>query len=192
MRLSLISSLILPLPSSILMRRPLVPLLALLPLFGGCASWLPSSDGLLRLITPYRIDIVQGNVVTKEQLALLKPGMSRNQVRDVLGSPLVTDAFHVDRWDYIFTIRRPGTEVQRRSVVVLFEGEGMKSVDAPDLPSEREFVASITRARDLKTPKLELSEEERKALPLPPKRDLPATPEPSGAVREYPPLESSS
>jgi outer membrane protein assembly factor BamE len=175
------------------MRRALlVPLLSPL-LLGGCAMSLKSTDDFLGLITPYRIDIVQGNVVTKEQMALLKPGMSRNQVRDVLGSPLLTDPFHTSRWDYIFTIRRPGTEPQRRSVVVIFDGENMKSVESPELPSEREFVAAITSTRggELKTPKLELSADERKALPVPPKPDAPA-PEPSGPVREYPPLEAAT
>jgi outer membrane protein assembly factor BamE len=58
------------------------------------------------------------------------------------------------------------------------------------LPSEREFVASISRIKDPRAPRLELSEEERKALPLPPPRVAPA-PEPTGPVRDYPPLESS-
>lgn len=159
-------------------------------LLGGCASRLQSTDDFLGVITPYRIDIVQGNVVTKEQLALLKPGMTRNQVRDILGSPLVTDAFHGNRWDYIFTIRRPGAVAQRRSVVVVFEGEAMKSVDAPELPSEHDFVASIGRRAEIKVPQLQLSDDERKALPPPVKRETPA-PEPVGPVREYPPLEAS-
>lgn len=160
-------------------------------LLGGCASSLQSTDDFLGVITPYRIDIVQGNVVTQEQLALLKPGMSRIQVRDILGTPLLTDAFHADRWDYIFTIRRPGTEAQRRSVVVRFEGQAMTSVEAPALPSERDFVASISRSTAVRTPPpLELSEEQRKALPVPPKPAAPAA-EPTGAVRSYPPLEAS-
>jgi outer membrane protein assembly factor BamE len=156
----------------------------------GCAS--TSSEGsLLGLITPYRIDIVQGNAVTKEQLALVRPGMSRVQVRDVLGSPLVTDVFHVDRWDYVFTIKRPGTQPQLRSVVAFFEGDRLLRVEAPELPSEREFVASISRTFATgKAPQLELTPEQRAALPVPPKPAAP-TPEPeaSGAVRDYPPLE---
>ena len=154
----------------------------------GCAASLQSSDGFLGLITPYRIDIVQGNVVTREQAALVKPGMSRTQVRDALGSPMVTDLFHADRWDYIFTIRRPGTEPQRRSVVVLFDGDAMKSIEAPELPSEKEFVASISQFTNVKPTVLELSEDQRKALPLPVKREAPV-PEPIGPVRDYPPLE---
>jgi outer membrane protein assembly factor BamE len=171
------------------MRRSLIPLLALLVL-GGCAAPQRPTDSFLGFITPYRIDIVQGNVVTKEQVALLKPGMTRNQVRDILGTPLITDPFHGNRWDYLFAIRRPGTEAQRRSVVVLFDSNGMVSVEAPELPSEREFVASIARDVDIRVPKLALSDEERQALPVPPKREAPAA-EPTGAVREYPPLEAS-
>ena len=155
----------------------------------GCEA-LQRTDSLFGFITPYRIDIVQGNAITKEQAALVKPGLSRLQVRDVLGTPLVTDPFHVGRWDYIFTLRRPGAEPQRRSVVVMFDGDVVKSIEAPDLPSEREFVASISRYRDIRQPKLELSEEERAALPLPPKREA-APIEPMGPVREYPPLEKS-
>ena len=155
----------------------------------GCES-LQRTDSFLGFITPYRIDIVQGNAITKEQAALIKPGLTRLQVRDVLGTPLVADPFHAERWDYIFTLRRPGTDVQRRSVVVVFEGDVVKTVQAPDLPSEREFVASISRYKDLRQPKLELSEEERKALPMPVRREAPPA-EPMGAVRDYPPLEKS-
>lgn len=156
----------------------------------GCAS-LQSEGNVLGLITPYRIDIVQGNVVTKEQLALVKPGMSRVQVRDLLGSPLVTDMFHADRWDYVFTIRRPGTEPQRRSIVAWFDGEQLKKLDAPDaVPAEREFVAAISRpgARGALVP-LELTEEQRKALPVPAQRPQETAPGVLGPARTYPPLE---
>jgi outer membrane protein assembly factor BamE len=157
--------------------------------FGGCTS-LQSEGNLLGVITPYRIDIVQGNVVTKEQLALVRPGMSRVQVRDVLGSPLVADIFHADRWDYVFTIKRPGTQPQRRSVVALFDGDKLLRVDAPELPSEREFVASISRtSASGKAPTLELTPEERAALPVPAKPAAPPPEPEAGPVREYPPLE---
>jgi outer membrane protein assembly factor BamE len=163
--------------------------LAASTLLSGCES-LQRTDSFLGSITPYRIDIVQGNAITKEQAALIKPGLSKLQVRDILGTPLVADPFHATRWDYIFTLRRPGAELQRRSVVVLFDGDVVKSLEAPDLPSEREFVASISRFKDPRAPKLELTEEERKALPLPPRREQPPA-EPVGPVREYPPLEKS-
>jgi outer membrane protein assembly factor BamE len=162
----------------------------------GCASYLQSSDSFLGVITPYRVEIVQGNVVTKEQLAQVKPGMSRLQVRDILGSPLVTDIFHADRWDYVFTIKRQGTEPQERRIVVLFDGDQMKSVEAPEVPSEKEFVASITRTKDMprgNPPALEMTDEQRKALPLPvtaPDTAASAV-QPSGPNRPYPPLEAA-
>ena len=157
-------------------------------LLAGCSS-LQGTDAFLGLITPYRIDIVQGNVVTREQIALVKPGMTRAQVRDVLGSPMITDLFHAERWDYVFTIRRPGTEPQRRSVVVRFEGESVKAIEAGDLPSEREFVASIVKPSQARVPTLELPEQERKALPAPARRAAEPAPEPLGPARAYPPLE---
>jgi outer membrane protein assembly factor BamE len=100
----------------------------------GCSS-LQSSDNVLGVITPYRIEVVQGNVLTREQVGQVKPGMPRTQVRDLLGSPLLTDIFHADRWDYVFTIRRQGTEPQRRSVVLFFDGDRLKSIEAGELPS---------------------------------------------------------
>jgi outer membrane protein assembly factor BamE len=98
----------------------------------------------------------------------------------------------VDRWDYVFTIKRQGAQPQRRAVVVLFEGDQLKSIDAPELPSERDFVASIdTFKSNRDAGSLALSEEQRKALPAPPKSDAPAS-APSGPVRNYPPLEPRS
>jgi len=158
-------------------------------LLAGCES--PQrTDGFLGFLTPYRIDIVQGNAVTREQAALLRPGLTRLQVRDILGTPLVADPFHADRWDYIFTLRRPGTEPQRRSVVVHFDGNVVKSVEATELPTEREFVASISRVKEAKPTKLELTDEERKALPPPVRPEAPPA-EPMGPVRDYPPLDKS-
>lgn len=168
------------------------PVLAALVLpLAGCSA-LQTTDSFLGVITPYRIDIVQGNVVTEELIAQVKPGQSRAQVRDLLGTPLLTDPFHADRWDYLFSIRRPGTEPQRRAIVIRFEQDRVASVEAPDLPGEREFVASISRQRNLKLPKLELSEDERAALKPPPRLEAaPAVPGPTGAARSYPPLEAA-
>ena len=175
------------------MRLPLFSLTGLTAatLLGGCAS-LQSSDNFLGFITPYRVEVVQGNVLTKERVALIKPGQSRAQVRDILGSPLLTDTFHADRWDYLFTIRRQGTAPQQRNVVVLFEGDQLKSISAQDLPSEREFVASIDSVKSSgKAPPLVLTPEQVKALPIPP-QPAPAASAPEGPQRSYPPLEPRS
>lgn len=157
----------------------------------GCTSMQSNTDKLLGVVTPYKIDIMQGNVVTKELAALVRPGMSREQVRDLLGSPLLTSAFHADRWDYVFTLRRQGVEPQRRSVVAHFKDGKLDRLDAPaDLPSEREFVTSVRPQRTGGTePVLALTDEQKKALPPPVKTESPATVQPQGAARTYPPLE---
>lgn len=173
------------------MPRPLLPIgLAAIALLAGCGSVSPTADKLLGVITPYRIDITQGNVVTKEMIVQVKPGMSRAQVRDVLGSPMMASAFHADRWDYVFTLRRPGVEPQRRSVVVHFKGDALDRIEAPDLPSEQEFVASIRRSREGGSePVLALTDEQKKALPPPVKTESAAVAQPQGPARSYPPLE---
>ena len=70
---------------------------------------------------PYRIDIQQGNVITQEMVAQLKPGLTRDQVKFILGSPLVADMFHTDRWDYVYMLQPGKGEVQRRRLTVIFE-----------------------------------------------------------------------
>ena len=166
---------------------------ATLLIFGlsACQSF-QSSDNVLGVITPYRVEVVQGNVVTQEQVTLIKPGMTRGQVRDVLGSPLLTDIFHENRWDYVFTIKRQGAEPQRRSVVVIFDGDSLQSIQAPQLPQERSFVASIDTFKPArKSPILELSAEQIKALPAPKATAADKTAETITApARQYPPLES--
>jgi outer membrane protein assembly factor BamE len=82
-------------------------------MLAGCASWVGHNDRFAYVVPLYKVEIVQGNVVTKEQASQVKPGMTREQVRAVLGSPLLTDPFHANRWDYVFTIRRQGTAAQQ-------------------------------------------------------------------------------
>ncbi|MCE4553879.1 outer membrane protein assembly factor BamE [Roseateles cellulosilyticus] len=182
--------------------RPLLASFPLLALLGGC-SYLPTWDSLpsvtgdkvLGLVTPYRVEVVQGNVLTKEMVARVKPGMPKAQVRDLLGSPLLTDVFHEARWDYVFTIRRQGAPAQQRLVVARFDGERLQSLEVPDdLPTENDFVASVNTFKPgSKKPKLELSEAERAALPPPKKSDEAA---PTAAAegpapgRTYPPLDA--
>lgn len=167
------------------------PLLALLLGLGlaGCGS-LQTSENFLGVVTPYRVEVVQGNVVTSEQAALVKPGLTRAQVRDVLGSPLLADPFHAERWDYVFTIRRQGAAPQLRRVIALFKSDLLASVDTGgELPSERDFVASIdTFKTSRNAPPLALTDEQMKRLPTPP---APAStdPVPTAPVRSYPPLE---
>jgi outer membrane protein assembly factor BamE len=163
--------------------------LACLSQFAGCANSI-FSEGVDAL-TPYRVEIVQGNVVTREQLSQVRVGMGREQVRGVLGAPLLTDMFHEARWDYVFSLRQRGQTVQNRKVTVWFEGDVLKKIDAPsDLPSENDFVATlpVKRASRANDPKLELSAAEREVVPKPVVRDTPSS-TPVGALRPFPPLE---
>lgn len=72
----------------------------------------------------YRIEIQQGNYITQEMVSQLKIGMTREQVRYVLGTPLVTDIFHADRWDYVFYHERSSGEFEQRRLAVFFDQAG--------------------------------------------------------------------
>jgi len=92
------------------MRARILTLVALL--LAGCSS-VPS--------LPYKIEVQQGNVITQEMVDKLKPGMTRSQVRFVLGSPMISDAFHDNRWDYIYRLEQKGRLVEQRRLAVFFE-----------------------------------------------------------------------
>jgi len=172
--------------------RPGAAALLLGALLCGCQS-LQTSENFLGVVTPYKVEVVQGNVITSEQVSQARLGLTRAQVRDVLGSPLLTDPFHVDRWDYVFTIRRQGAPAQLRRVVVRFQNELLASIEGgADLPSERDFVASIdTFKTSRNAPPLALTDEQIKALPVP-VRPPPPDPVPPAPPRSYPPLEPLS
>jgi outer membrane protein assembly factor BamE len=76
----------------------------------------------------YRIDIQQGNVITQEQLAALEAGMEKRKVRFILGTPLVTDAFNQQRWDYYYSLEQRGEDRVQRIVSVFFDGERLSHV----------------------------------------------------------------
>jgi len=91
---------------------------------------LVAACGTLPGLTPYRIEVQQGNYVTQEMLAQLKPGLTRDQVRFVLGTPMVSDIFHGDRWDYVFMRQRANSrEVEYRRIAVFFEDGKLKHVE---------------------------------------------------------------
>jgi len=77
----------------------------------------------------YRIDIQQGNVVVQDQLAKVKVGMSRPEVRQILGTPLLADPFHANRWDYWFYNEKRGREIERNKITVHFENDKVLRVD---------------------------------------------------------------
>jgi len=176
--------------------RTLSALLAVCAL-SACSGWgekLPDVSTLGGLVTPYKIDIVQGNVVTREQAQALQVGMQRQQVRDLLGSPLLASVFHADRWDYVFTFRRQGQATQQRKLTVFFKAEALERFEADELPSEEEFVSSLdVKRKSGKVPAMQASDEqlktfqERNAAPAGTTPPVPAAPP---AATSYPPLEA--
>jgi len=102
------------------------PTVALL-LLGGCER-MPSLPSVPTL-TPYKIDIQQGNVVTQEMVEKLKPGMTPSQVRFILGTPLVVDAFHKDRWDYVYRFSKAGTLQESRRIVIVFKDDKLARIE---------------------------------------------------------------
>lgn len=99
-------------------------------------------------LSPYRADVLQGNVITKEQAQQLRVGLSRDQVAGVLGTPLLKSVFHSNRWDYVFTWARQGSPDQQRRLTVWFEQDKLAKFVGDDMPSEQEFVQSISRPVD--------------------------------------------
>jgi outer membrane protein assembly factor BamE len=107
-----------------------VAVLAMLAL-GACSS-------VPRIVTEYRIDVQQGNVLTQEMVSQLRPGLTRDQVRFVLGTPLLVDMFHADRWDYVYRLQKGRTgEVELRRFTAFFDGEGKLYRVAGDVVAEQ-------------------------------------------------------
>lgn len=88
-------------------------------ILGGCSS----------LIFPgvYRIQVPQGNVINEEMVAKLKPGMTRRQVRFIMGTPLIEDTFNNNRWDYVYTVRRARKVEEQAKISLLFDGDQLVS-----------------------------------------------------------------
>jgi outer membrane protein assembly factor BamE len=76
---------------------------------------LTACSSVPRIVTEYRIDVQQGNVLTQEMVSQLRPGLSKDQVRFILGTPVLTDMFHANRWDYAYRLKKGRTgEVESR------------------------------------------------------------------------------
>jgi outer membrane protein assembly factor BamE (lipoprotein component of BamABCDE complex) len=92
----------------------------------------------------YRMDVQQGNLLDAEDVVQVEVGMTRSQVRFLLGTPMVTDAFDKDRWDYIYSFRR-GHErkIMKRHLVVWFEGDKVVRIEEP-IPVPRPASATVS------------------------------------------------
>ena len=166
----------------------------------SCSSGTMSSSSInpVNWITPYKVDVIQGNFVSREQVEQLQAGMTRDQVKAVLGTPLLTSLFHADRWDYVFTLKRQGVEPQAFKYTVFFKGDQLERFSGDSMPSEAEFISTLSNKRVLgKVPVLQASEEQLKAAEkasvskASPGAPADAANVPAGpSTTVYPPLES--
>jgi outer membrane protein assembly factor BamE len=108
-------------------------LLAATLMVTGCGS---VTDYLPRFLTPYRPDVQQGNVVTSDMVDQLRPGMTRDQVKFMLGTALLTDGFHPDRWDYLYYLNPRSGAPQRRNLVIYFKDNRLDHFTSDPMPAE--------------------------------------------------------
>ena len=164
-------------------KGPVAVLLCALVLVLSACSYI--DDPLSKLVAnvnPYRIELIQGNVVTQEQLQVIRPGMNKNQIKEVLGTPLIVSLFQ---------------PIQQRRLSVFFENDAMTRYDADPLPSEAEFAAriDIRRPSTAKIPPLQASPEQ--LAPFKPAAQNPSGSSGANGVlsgsavsAQFPPLES--
>jgi len=103
----------------------------------------------LGILSPYRIDIQQGNFISSETMNQLREGMkrpegmTRDQVRFLLGTPLISDVFHGDEWDYVFRLQRGNGEIITSHLKVTFKGNKLDTLDGTLLPTEKDYITLI-------------------------------------------------
>ncbi|MBK8386648.1 MAG: outer membrane protein assembly factor BamE [Candidatus Accumulibacter sp.] len=114
---------------------------------------LSACSSVPRILNEYRIDVQQGNVLTQEMVSQLRPGLTRDQVRFILGTPVLMDMFHANRWDYFYWLKKGNSgEVDTRRFAVYFDADGKLISVAGDVaaaqPSDSTIV-SETRNREI-------------------------------------------
>ncbi len=161
-------------------------LLVLSLLVTACSPSLPS-------IKPYKMPIQQGNLVTSKMMMQLKPGMTKTQVRFVMGTPLITDSFHKDQWDYFYQMEKDGAIIEKRRVILMFEKDLLAKVKGDVIPAnantnkneDRQEMVPIKSSEPNPNPeqkeksmldRLKFWEDDGKPIEkaMPPKKDLPA------------------
>lgn len=126
------------------MKNSVLNLLLLPALLGGCTSTLEEKLpelsmpelSLPELSVPgiYRADIHQGNIIEQEMVDRLRPGMNKRQVVHILGTPLLVDTFHQERWDYFYSLKQDGTLQEQKRISLFFEGEKLARLEGDLIP----------------------------------------------------------
>lgn len=156
----------------------------------GCSSLDTASQRMAGVVQPYKPQVVQGNFVSREQVDALRPGVTRDQVRDILGTPLVASVFHADRWDYTFTLRRQGVAPQAYRLSVFFKEDRLERLEGDTLPTEAEFADVLDTRRPVKSPPVLEATEAQLSRFAAPRREAASAPAAGVSVPgRYPPLE---
>lgn len=83
----------------------------------------------------HKVEIQQGNIITQDMIDQLRPGMTRSQVRYIMGTPLVADTFNQDRWDYFYSVKKSGEREKREQVTLTFDGDELAGIQGDYAPS---------------------------------------------------------
>ena len=113
---------------------------------------LSACSSVPRLVSEYKIDVQQGNVLTQEMVTQLRPGLSKDQVRFILGTPMLVDMFHADRWDYVYRLQKGGSgEIEMRKFSTFFDADGKLLRVAGDVVAAKgdEAAAPASRSREI-------------------------------------------
>ena len=130
-------------------------------LLGACSK---SFDGGYNVPLLYKVDIQQGNVIEQDMINKLKPGMDKNQVKFIMGTPVIVDPFHNDRWEYIFTMQKGGGVREQRHITLHFdEDEKLTRVSGDIEVSDKPRVDNeiITEDEAVSVPEGSYKEEEK-------------------------------
>jgi outer membrane protein assembly factor BamE len=131
-------------PASVRRSEPAAPVQAATESNVASDVQMTKARPFLGFLRPYRPDIQQGNFISREMVSQLKEGMTRDQVRFVLGTPLLTDVFHSDRWDYPFRMAKGNGEMTTSRVTLTFVDDKLTRIVGGDLPTEAEYLSRIS------------------------------------------------
>ena len=121
-------------------------------------SGTPQLPDVTTLIEPYRMDVRQGNFLTQDMVAKLKPGQTKDQVRFILGSPLIEDAFHSQRWDYVYRFAPGKGEVTERHFTVFFDADRLVRVGGDVVPEAGQPVSGAAQTATQRSRVIEIND----------------------------------
>ena len=108
------------------------------------ATVLSSCSSVPRIVNEYKIDVQQGNVLTQEMVSQLKPGLTKDQVRFILGTPVLIDVFHANRWDYVYRLQKGNTgAVEMRKFTAFFDANDKLVRVSGDVTAAQESDANV-------------------------------------------------